>query len=309
MIQSVLDVKDDTPPPKQSGGQVLFNRSILILTPARALKFTATSRDTHYVWLTALSFLSRPSIGDNELVALPPIPRQEHQVSDQSLAAGLRRNPIRDSIRVAKGKARARSTKVGPPLPSPRGGIAQDGSIRASDDKSSHKRLILTAADPPTIPRFSTHGRHRSNTGGRPPMGALRSFTHPPMPLSNHSLGTSYSSEIYGNGSSVAGSGFSSGPSSGPNSIDRRTSEVSSATGMTTINLAEAVGTVRMEAFVRGTSPSNTDGHSAYCGSPPLPVQDGKWGEQSWQVKTGYLGHHSEDPDDFFRADDPFRGF
>ncbi|KFY08583.1 hypothetical protein V492_06101, partial [Pseudogymnoascus sp. VKM F-4246] len=55
-IQSVLDVKDDNAAPK--GVNNIFNRSILILTPARALKFTATSRERHYIWLTALSFLA-----------------------------------------------------------------------------------------------------------------------------------------------------------------------------------------------------------------------------------------------------------
>jgi hypothetical protein len=54
----VLDVADHTPIPKNAGPEVLFNRSILILTPARALKFTAISRDRHYLWLTALSFLA-----------------------------------------------------------------------------------------------------------------------------------------------------------------------------------------------------------------------------------------------------------
>lgn len=59
-IQSVLDVKDDNPAPK--GMTPVFNRSILILTPQRALKFTASSSERHYVWLTALSFLSQPKL-------------------------------------------------------------------------------------------------------------------------------------------------------------------------------------------------------------------------------------------------------
>ncbi|KAI4123221.1 MAG: hypothetical protein LQ347_006243, partial [Umbilicaria vellea] len=47
-IQSVLDVKDDSPLPKNASPQSMFARSILILTPQRALKFTATSHERHY---------------------------------------------------------------------------------------------------------------------------------------------------------------------------------------------------------------------------------------------------------------------
>ena len=69
-IQSVLDVKDDNPSPK--GMQPLFNRSILILTPQRALKFTAVSAERHYIWLTALSFLAHSTQAVPEIVAVPP---------------------------------------------------------------------------------------------------------------------------------------------------------------------------------------------------------------------------------------------
>ena len=53
-IKSVLDVKDDNSMPKGALNGPSFSRSILILTPQRALKFTATSQERHYVWLTAL---------------------------------------------------------------------------------------------------------------------------------------------------------------------------------------------------------------------------------------------------------------
>jgi hypothetical protein len=39
-----------------------------------ALKFTATSQERHYVWLTALSFLSHSPLSVNELTAVPPPP-------------------------------------------------------------------------------------------------------------------------------------------------------------------------------------------------------------------------------------------
>lgn len=254
IIQSVLDVRDDTPGPKQHGGLAPYNRSILILTPARALKFTATSRDRHCLWLTALSFLCRPSIGNHEVVTLPPLPLHDVEILS-------RRNPIRDSIRVAKGKARARSNKA----------VATD---------ENHKEVVSTAADAPSVPRYSMHGRHRSNTGGRPPMGGLRSFTQPIMPSANPSL-TNTSSMIYGHGFSDSG--------------HRAPSQASSRSVVT--NVFEAVGTVRMEAFVRGSSPLHPDGRNA--------------GDQR-AIKMGshhQLDRRSDDVDESARADDPFRGF
>ena len=57
-IQSVLDVPDTTPLPKGYNSDQICNQSILILTPERALKLTAVSRERHYIWLTALSYIS-----------------------------------------------------------------------------------------------------------------------------------------------------------------------------------------------------------------------------------------------------------
>ncbi|KAI9696855.1 MAG: hypothetical protein M1820_008009 [Bogoriella megaspora] len=122
IIQSVLDVKDDTPFPKHA--TTIFNRSILILTPARALKFTALSSERHYLWLTALSFLSHhPSQRLSPLPAIPvpepksltspavpnggpvepqiPVPTEE-PVQPTRTTATLRRTPLRDSVRIAK---------------------------------------------------------------------------------------------------------------------------------------------------------------------------------------------------------------
>lgn len=105
MIQSVLDVKDDNPGPKN---ETVFNRSILILTPARALKFTAINSERHYIWLSALSFLAHSSQAvPNNVQPLPP-PSLPTSVPPFELppksAARPRKNPIRDSVRLAKGK-------------------------------------------------------------------------------------------------------------------------------------------------------------------------------------------------------------
>src|ERR1700759_4611060 len=108
VIQSVLDVRDDTPLPKNHGIAEPFNRSILILTPARALKFTATSRDRHYTWLTALSFLAHSPLLAPGLASLPDPPQEptEAELASHARGPSLQRAGIRDSVRIAKDKAR-----------------------------------------------------------------------------------------------------------------------------------------------------------------------------------------------------------
>ncbi len=307
-IQSVLDVKDDNPAPK--GVSPIFNRSILILTPARALKFTATTSERHYMWLTALSFLAHSSQAVPDIVAVPQPPQQIPDFEIPRQPARLRKNPIRDSIRVAKDKTSAndsiasRSGPVSGPS-SQYGGEStrtdtsnRGGGVTSQYSQSSKEVNYFNtpeAADPPVIPRFTdrpypgSHGRKRSNTGSRiPPPLSFRGFSErgplPPAatsslstnssgsrpPLShsngnmangygghNHtpstaglSIGTNDSSEIYNQSqqsSSAAGYG-----ASGRSSI--RTSDASGRPSAVVGNFFDAVGTVRMEAFI---SPMN----------------------------------------------------
>ncbi|ROV96766.1 hypothetical protein VMCG_07933 [Cytospora schulzeri] len=98
-IQSVLDVKDDNPAPK--GETSVFNRSILILTPQRALKFTAVNAERHYLWLTSLSFLAHSQQQVPELPA--PVVSKAPDFEPPQIQAKTRRPRIRDSIRLAKG--------------------------------------------------------------------------------------------------------------------------------------------------------------------------------------------------------------
>ncbi|KAI9808835.1 MAG: hypothetical protein M1826_004050 [Phylliscum demangeonii] len=331
-IQSVLDVKDDAPAPKPLSGHAVFDRSILILTPARALKFTARTRERHYVWLTALAFLSRPSMGAHELGALPPpvVPPLDGAPAARAAGTVLRRHPIRDSIRIAPGKRRPRSTKDD-------AGAAPDGVMGPStgglgtgpSSASLPRGLFVTTADAPAIPRFPSHGRHRSNTGGRPPLGAKRSFTHPPLPTSIPSFAawrgsTATATATAGDGSSTTAM---SGLGHAPSRARHRTSDASSATGRTTVNFFDAMPTVRMEAFVHGAFPfAPPDGgkRAASGGSrpppppPPPPPLDSPHGRKGaggerW-ARAGQAGHHhfarpSDDGDDVVRVDDPFGGF
>ncbi|OJJ50472.1 hypothetical protein ASPZODRAFT_57078 [Penicilliopsis zonata CBS 506.65] len=289
IIQSVLDVKDDNPLPKgvininhngsnnATANAAPFNRSILILTPQRALKFTAMSIERHFVWLTALSFLSHSSIGMHDLSTIPPVPQEEYIAP--APAPSLRRLPIRDSIRVAKGK----------PRPGPKGKRSFTGKSQATPPLPSLPPppppvadMLMDAADPPNVPRFSSHHNHsrkRSNTTPRIPV--IRSF-------SSHA--TIQSTAAYSSGSGEAassiapgtitstgggGGGGGHGFSSVRSSFSRRTSEASGRASSSTTggnchpayhhhqqqhhnnnnpNFFDAIGTVRMEAFIGGTN-------------------------------------------------------
>lgn len=263
-IQSVLDVKDDNPAPKVMSP--VFNRSILILTPQRALKFTAASAERHYLWLTALSFLAHSSQAVPEIIAAPqPQLKQQTLPEFEMPKTKFKRGGIRDSIRLAKGKSNM--PKIGPPsvpsIPSaPSSRMGDVASFRLPDSSSAvsggHSReQSREAAEPPFIPRFTernnpvmAHGRKRSNTGGHvaPPL-SFRGFSGPagsgPQHNSSHStantsVGTAGSSDIY---QSQASTNVTWGMSQ---TASQRTSEASSRPG----NFFDAIGTVRMEAFI-----------------------------------------------------------
>lgn len=240
--------------PKGSISGPHFNRSILILTPQRALKFTATSQDRHFIWLTALSFLSHSPLSVNDLTAMPPPPPDDQILSNPpppSLAGSLRRRPIRDSIRIAKG------TK-------PQGGLRSfttDGSLPVSYDEYNSRPPSRDYYDPtqdsalpPTIKRF--HSRKRSNTAPKPPPSSFRGFTAssrdivPPLPAPGGYAGTVSSSVIASTNGSDRGLYT---PSLGVQSMSssRRGSEASNG-GRPPPNhiLADhSQTTVRMDAF------------------------------------------------------------
>ncbi|EFQ97803.1 hypothetical protein MGYG_00843 [Nannizzia gypsea CBS 118893] len=233
IIQSVLDVKDDNPLPRGASPQNSFNRSILILTPQRALKFTALTLDRHYVWLTALSFLSHSSLGLDDLATLPPVPQVES--GPRPLTAALRRNPIRDSIRVAKGKTRPMPNKA-------RTGAPAQATVpeEVFPEMPGRSGSNGDCAAPPNVPRFAVHSRKRSNTAPKPMSNPFRSFSGNTAAASTYSSG---SSDLV-SPTSVAHPGVHSGQSS------HRTSEASGHPPPGMANFFDAVGTMRMEAFV-----------------------------------------------------------
>lgn len=290
-IQSVLDVKDDTPMPKNSDSHPLFNRSILILTPQRALKFTATTTERHYIWLTALSFLSQSSSGMNDLANMPSVPRQEYPPPSRG-SNRSRRSPILDSFRTATSKRRpffegnrAYTSPLGIPNTPNEGGTTYD-----EDD------VILDAAEAPHVPRMSSHQRKRSSTGPRsgPPSISHTFVNKATLSSSSVSLQASLSHD-----------GFSAFQRGNP-----RISEAN--TGSSHVirnNFFDAVGTVRMEAFI-----DEGEKQAPQRGKEPKTHR----ARQGWKKDLSYWGvggpispdvRLQQGNESRWKGDDPFKGF
>lgn len=335
----MLDVKDDNPSPK--GAPTLFNRSILILTPQRALKFTATTAERHYIWLTALSFLAHSAQAVPEIVAAqPPKPIPDFEPPQ----AKTRRPGIRDSIRLTKSRGIVGKPSV-PPLPSSAPSQIGDISTQRAPEPfpplpTNHHRRDSShdAAEPPQIPRFHeriapdrvtlekannamVHGRKRSNTGGHvPPPLSFRGFSGPAgsagashtttNSVAGASVGTEGSSDIYQSQPSGNAAWAMSVTASG------RTSEASSRPS----NFFDAIGTVRMEAFINPLAHPVLDDYPdeedeflnfARRRSKELRRRSSRNRKRdSYNSRaTRTTDDWSRTDDDIFSRDDPFRGF
>lgn len=319
-----------------------FNRSILILTPQRALKFTATTQERHFIWLTALSFLSHSPLSVNDLAPMPPPPPPDDPMLDNpppaSLAGSLRRRPIRDSIRIAKGSR-------------PQGGLRSfttDGSVPMSYDEYNSRPPSRDYYDPtqdpalpPTIKRF--HSRKRSNTAPKAPPSSFRGFVTgnrdavPPLPAVGGYAGTVSSSVVASTNGSDRGLYT---PSLGVQSMNssRRGSEASNQ-GRPTLQQVFAdytQATMRMDAFAEAPRPSmqqsnrppmvnrymNGDGPFPAVRSGTLKKREyGHWGFDDGRNSISPVDSlmHSEmmaaaaegsaRPSVDSRMTDPFRGF
>ncbi|KAK4228763.1 anucleate primary sterigmata protein A [Podospora fimiseda] len=326
-IQSVLDVKDDNPPPKGSGP--LFNRSILILTPQRALKFTATNADRHYIWITALSFLAHSNQAIPETL---PVAQEKPLPEQYELPKTKVRRPIRDSIRLTKAKSGGAMIKSDPVMEEPDSIPPSIPTNRnPMQDAFSHlahtREESLDPAQPPAIQRFpgshpgGVHGRKRSNTGGHmaPPL-SFRGFSGPAGSAyhagTSSTAGTSItgSSDIYSNAGASGITGVSA-TTWGTTSV--RTSEAS--TRPSNPNFFDAIGTVRMEAFISPLAFSRFDEtphehendkdsfrYSARRRSKEIRRRASRSRQRDSYHIRGTRG--TEDLDEWFR-DDPFRGF
>lgn len=313
-IQSVLDVKDDAPLPKNAGLTTCYGRSILILTPQRALKFTATTRERHYVWLTALSFLSHSPLGMDALATIPPMPQHEDlRPPSQPVGGGLRRAPIRDSIRVAKSKPRPSMNghAYSSPIATLRPETIEGPRMPVLDDE-----LDSDAAEPPAIPRTTSqtrthnHARKRSNTAPRPaPPNSFHSFPANAA-ASTRSLKSS-THNVY--------PAFPRRGPSAPTSVDGTTNQYNSQVShdpMPVIrnNFFDAVGsgTVRMEAFIE---PKYEAPKERRHGRNKVPLLGNSWAKppaskkkdlRYWGIGSSEsMGSRSKGAEN----EDPFRGF
>ncbi|KAL1794306.1 hypothetical protein ACET3X_007727 [Alternaria dauci] len=286
VIQSVLDVADNCPPPKN---ETLFNRSILILTPARALKFTTSSRERHYLWLTALSFLAHSSAPMPDLGSLPPIPPPVDEPQRQQ-GATLRRSRVQDSVRLAKGRTNPVMARY----------ASQDEPVPSLPSLAGFERAMPDAASPPVIPRGPQHGRKRSSTGpsAPPPSVPFRSFSHQHVP----SIYSNGSSDMYSAGvpPSVPSSVYN--PNSG--AMSSRTSEASTSTRQ---HFFDTMGTVRMEAFIDNAL-GDPKQLSSYGGRAPHMHHRRRRGSSQWSASTRDQSNRSGGLFDL-DSNDPFRGF
>lgn len=292
-IQSVLDVKDDTPMPKVSDSQPPFNRSILILTPQRALKFTATTSERHYIWLTALSFLSQSSSGLDDLANVPSVPRQEYSPPSRD-SNGSRRGPILDTFRTGNSKWRPffegnrvdRSPLGIPPAPS-----SQEGGATYDEEV-----ITLDAAEAPHVPRMSSHQRKRSSTG---PRSGPPSISHI---FVNKATMSSSSVALH---ASLSHDGFSAFQRGNP-----RISEAD--TGSSHVirnNFFDAVGTVRMEAFIdegEKQAPQRRKEAKTHRTNQARKKDLSYWGVG---VPMSHDLRLQQGNEPRWRGDDPFKGF
>ncbi|KAA8910810.1 meiotic cell cortex C-terminal pleckstrin homology-domain-containing protein [Sphaerosporella brunnea] len=317
LIQSVLDVKDDTPPPK-GATQPVFNRSILILTPARALKFTAPTKERHYVWLTALSFLSHsPESGDGLLALPPPMPFEYEQLDRRqnrhpepppippAPPARTTKNAFsttRDSVRLAKGKTRA--------SPAANGHLTVNTSSHLNPRVSMESTETLSA-EPPSIPRFPG-SRRRSNSHVHRPQTrsgyekSLDSYKTTIASSNRDSFGfdSFRPDSFYG----VGGIGLPS-----PNSSNFPNGHFGGGGG-TGLWDPGPIGTVRMEAFIDRRSSTYSreydefDDASSKVSSYRIR-RDRRMSRYEGYWSGGGGGGGFYDEEDFWRGDDPFRNF
>jgi len=168
------------------------------------------------------------------------------------------------------------------------------------DDNDS----LFDAAAPPTVPMFSInkHSRKRSNTGPRMLPSSMRNFSAMGPASNNTSLDAIYPPSIPTNGLN-----------STRTSISRRTSEASgpssSVAGSTTGNFFDAIGTVRMEAFIDQTDANRLPRGSSRQGQRHRrKPSSSQW---SSGLSSGYGYPQPRGSFETFgsKFEDPFKGF
>ncbi|KAF3902612.1 hypothetical protein ABW21_db0208855 [Orbilia brochopaga] len=337
LIQSVLDVKDDTIPPR---GINLYNRSILILTPARALKFTAATQERHYIWLMALSFLAHSSQSPGNALTLPPaLPFEYEQLTQRSDVEGKGKETSTAASFMSGGESEYYDTMPNFQNPFSANGSFANGSFTtnhsyaysngdesyAASRRTNRYGSIVSddsAADYPVIRR---HARKRSNSvyPGNARIPPPRNFTSPTFSgfSGTHRPSESITSDFNCN-VPVYNADKSSAVSYGGNSVR---GDNTSTTGS---NFFDAIptGTMRMEAFI--SSPPINHEDDDFFPDLSKAFQSGGGGRSSNRnsrimgPRNGFMdfygvpddsysrGRHSEDEESsYHRRGDLFAGF
>lgn len=241
-----------------------------------------------------------------DLTALPAVPSAEYQ-RPPSGVAGVRRSP-RDSIRVAKSKERPslQSRNYTAPAPIvPRQAVTEGQGYDGADDP------VSDAAEPPQIPRVSAHSRKRSNTGPRRPslQTAYNSFP------ANMGMSTSHGAKDAAP-RDIAMSvtrGFQ-GISSGPATMRYASETALEQTGAVRNDFFDAVGTVRMEAFVdRAKAEPAEAGKGKSLPRGSYRTRQGRRKDMSYWGIVGESSNQNvpmpQPTKSAWRGDDPFKGF
>lgn len=291
VIKSILDVKDDNVMPKGESHFTVFDRSIIVLTQKRALKFTATSKERHYLWLMALSFLANPSQGP------PKVPR----VPGRSIKGSLDEDntPQRRQATVIE-QSKTKVQDQGHRFPTPTVREGQKKSRRASFTARALPSLRAVSDTGPKIeepvmrpleaqttadsnlktllPSRGRHLRKRSNTGPtRMPSSltdGLKSLTSGIRPSMTSPVISSRKSSFGATHTPTLQSPFSpiiNGPYNDPTKhgeLNPSFSMFSLDSPQASKTFGQGCGTVRMQAFV---DPSYQDG-VVYV--PPLPLEE-----------------------------------
>jgi hypothetical protein len=184
VVTGVLDVRDDTPLMTSGSTSHLpslpHNRSIVVLTPTQAIKFTALSRERHISWLTALNFLVHNDPADlvipRSMSASPP---QGPVWTREPVYA-----PSATASSIASSQYTSAQATYAAPHPYPPGGFG-NYTVRKNSlpefvpphpprEETSplgykYRLAVEEYAQPPSVPRIPTgrrfEGRERSGSG------------------------------------------------------------------------------------------------------------------------------------------------
>lgn len=173
-ITQVLDVKDDV---TQNNTRGAFNRAILIITPARNLKFTAITAERHFLWLTALSFLAAHTSSNSLDLSYLNRPGQERvEPPDQEVSRTTSGTASRGSRKPWSSKNRSSHQSSGYATPSiPEASASAEGSSLAMPPRPTRapptaplEHYLPDTALAPSIPRVpGNHSSSRVNLHGR----------------------------------------------------------------------------------------------------------------------------------------------